>query len=160
VPEGPGINDDGFGTATLLAQAEKLADGHYKLRNKIRFARWSAEEEGLIGSTYDAHNLSQAEVDKIDVMLDYDMLSSPNDVRFVYDGDGNAEPGNPAGPEGSGKAEQVFDDWFSAQGLQSERVPFDFGASKHPFGSKPKKAKAGESRREQVRHGHNHRVGR
>ena len=31
----------------------------------------------------------------------------------------------PAGPEGSGKVEQVFDDWFDAQGLASERVPFD-----------------------------------
>ena len=70
---------------------------------------------------YYAHNLSQAEVDKIDVMLDYDMLSSANYVRFVYDGDGNAATGNPAGPEGSGKVEQVFDDWFSAQGLQSAR---------------------------------------
>jgi len=125
VPEGPGINDDGSGTATLFAQAEELADGHYRLRNKIRFAWWGAEEEGLIGSTYYAHNLSQAEVDKIDVMLDYDMLASPNYVRFVYDGDGNAAPGNPAGPEGSGKVEQVFDDWFDAQGLASERVPFD-----------------------------------
>ena len=125
VPEGPGINDDGSGTATLLAQAEELADGHYKLRNKIRFAWWGGEENGLVGSTYYAHNLSQAEVDKIDVMLDYDMLASPNYVRFVYDGDGNAEPGNPAGPDGSGKVEQVFDDWFSAQGLASERVPFD-----------------------------------
>ena len=34
-------------------------------------------------------------------------------------------PDNPAGPEGSGKVEQVFDDWFHAQGLASERVPFD-----------------------------------
>ena len=125
VPDGPGINDDGSGTATLLAQAQEIADGHYNLRNKIRFAWWGAEENGLVGSTYYAHNLSQAEVDKIDVMLDYDMLSSPNYVRFVYDGDGNAAPGNPAGPEGSGKVEQVFDDWFRAQGLQSERVPFD-----------------------------------
>ena len=124
-PEGPGINDDGSGTATLLAQAEELANGHYNLRNKIRFAWWGAEENGLVGSTYYAHNLSQAEVDKIDVMLDYDMLASPNYVRFVYDGDGNAEEGNPAGPEGSGKVEQVFDDWFRAQGLASERVPFD-----------------------------------
>jgi Zn-dependent M28 family amino/carboxypeptidase len=125
VTAGPGINDDGSGTATLLAQAEELADGHYNLRNKIRFAWWGAEENGLVGSTYYAHNLSQKEVDKIDVMLDYDMLSSPNYVRFAYDGDGNAAPGNPAGPEGSGKVEQVFDDWFRAQGLASERVPFD-----------------------------------
>ena len=59
------------------------------------------------------------------MMLDYDMLASPNYVRFIYDGDGNAEAGNPAGPEGSGKVEQVFEDWFAAQGLESERVPFD-----------------------------------
>ena len=74
VPDGPGINDDGSGTATLLAQAEEIADGNYKVRNKIRFAWWGAEENGLVGSTYYAHNLSQNEVDKIDVMLDYDML--------------------------------------------------------------------------------------
>lgn len=125
VPEGPGINDDGSGTATLLAQAEEVAEGHYKLRNKIRFAWWGAEENGLVGSTYYAHNLSQQEVDRIDVMLDYDMLASANYVRGVYDGDGNAAPGNPAGPQGSGKVEQVFDDWFDAQGMESVRRAFD-----------------------------------
>ena len=52
VPDGPGINDDGSGTATLLAQAQELARGRYKLRNKIRFAWWGAEENGLVGSTY------------------------------------------------------------------------------------------------------------
>ena len=103
VPEGPGINDDGSGTATLLAQAQEIADGHYKLRNKIRFAWWGAEENGLVGSTYYAHSLSQSEVDKIDVMLDYDMLSSANYVRFVYDGDGNAEAGQPGRPRGLGQ---------------------------------------------------------
>ena len=34
VPAGPGINDDGSGTATLLAQAQEVAKGHYKLRNR------------------------------------------------------------------------------------------------------------------------------
>ena len=51
VPAGPGINDDGSGTATLLAQAQELAAGHYNLRQKIRFAWWGAEENGLVGST-------------------------------------------------------------------------------------------------------------
>ncbi|CUR61877.1 putative Aminopeptidase Y [metagenome] len=125
VEAGPGINDDGSGTATLLAQAEELANGRYHLRNKVRFGWFGAEENGLVGSTYYAHNLSQREVDKIDVMLDYDMLASPNYVRGVYDGDGNAAPDNPAGPEGSGKVEQVFDDWFDAQGLESVRRAFD-----------------------------------
>ena len=126
VPEGPGINDDGSGTASLLAMAEEISRGHYNLRQKIRFAWWGAEENGLVGSTYYAHNLSDAEVAKIDVMLDYDMLASPNYVRFVYDGDGS-EPGNEdfSGPPGSGKVESVFDDWFKAQGMQSDRVPFD-----------------------------------
>jgi Zn-dependent M28 family amino/carboxypeptidase len=134
VPAGPGINDDGSGTSALLAMAQELADGHYNNRNKIRFAWWGAEEEGLVGSTYYAHNLSQKEVDKIDVMLDYDMLSSPNYARLVYDGDGNDmardpeqpdPPEHPAGPEGSGKVESVFDDWFKSQGLQTHRVAFD-----------------------------------
>jgi Zn-dependent M28 family amino/carboxypeptidase len=125
VEAGPGINDDGSGSAMLLAQAEELASGHYDLRNKIRFMWFGAEENGLVGSTYYAHSLSQAEVDKIAVMLDYDMLASANYVRGIYDGDGNAVPGNPAGPEGSGKVEQVFDDWFDAQGMESVRRAFD-----------------------------------
>ena len=49
VPAGPGINDDGSGTATLLAQAEEIADGHYKLRNKIRFMWFGARKTGWSG---------------------------------------------------------------------------------------------------------------
>ena len=58
-------------------------------------------------------------------MLDYDMLASPNYVRFIYDGDGNAAPGKPVGPEGSGKVEQVHEDYFRYLGLKTDRVPFD-----------------------------------
>jgi Zn-dependent M28 family amino/carboxypeptidase len=125
VPAGPGINDDGSGTAMLLTMAQELAKHRYHLKQKIRFGWWGAEENGLVGSQYYAHRLSDGEIAKIDVMLDYDMLASPNYVRFIYDGDGNAAPDNPAGPEGSGLVEQVHADWFDARGLQSERVPFD-----------------------------------
>jgi Zn-dependent M28 family amino/carboxypeptidase len=59
------------------------------------------------------------------VMLDYDMLASPNHVRFVYDGDGSTFGDDVSGPPGSGKVESVFDDWFKAQGMQSDRVAFD-----------------------------------
>ena len=106
VPEGPGINDDGSGTATLLAQAQELASGRYQPRQKIRFAWWGAEENGLVGSSYYARNLSDKEVAKIDVMLDYDMLASPNYILGVYDGDGDdPEEGveHPPGPEGCGQ---------------------------------------------------------
>jgi hypothetical protein len=125
VPEGPGINDDGSGTGALLVMAEQANKRGVKLRQKIRFMWFGAEENGLVGSSYYAANLSDDEVEKVDVMLDYDMLASANYIRMIYDGDGNAEPGNPAGPEGSGKVEQVFDDWFRSRGLQSARTPFD-----------------------------------
>jgi Zn-dependent M28 family amino/carboxypeptidase len=128
VPEGPGINDDGSGTATLLAQAEELASGHYQPRQKIRFAWWGAEENGLIGSSYYARTLSDKEAAKIDVMLDYDMLASANYILGVYDGDGDdPEEGveHPPGPEGSGKVEDVFDDWFRAQGRPTVKGAFD-----------------------------------
>jgi Zn-dependent M28 family amino/carboxypeptidase len=128
VPAGPGINDDGSGTAMLLAQAEAMAKHHNakNVRQKIRFGWWGAEEEGLIGSTYYSHNLTDAEVKKIDGMLDYDMLASQNYVRFLYDGDGS-EPGNEAfsGPPGSGLIEKVQNDWFSSKGQATDRVPFD-----------------------------------
>lgn len=125
VPAGPGINDDGSGVATLLAQAEELSEGRYRIRNKVRFAFWGAEENGLVGSSYYAANLTDAEVDQIDVNLNYDMLASANFVRFIYDGDGDDAPDNPVGPEGSGTVEEVHDDWFRAQGLASDRIPFD-----------------------------------
>ncbi len=128
VPEGPGINDDGSGTATLLAQAQELASGRYQPRQKIRFAWWGAEENGLVGSSYYARTLSDKEAAKIDVMLDYDMLASPNYILGVYDGDGDdPEEGveHPPGPEGSGKVEDVFDDWFRAQGRPTVKGAFD-----------------------------------
>ena len=128
VPAGPGINDDGSGTAMLLAQAEAMAQkGNARnLRQKVRFMWFGAEEDGLIGSQYYAHNLSDREVKKVDGMLDYDMLASSNYVRFVYDGDGSS-PGNEPfkGPPGSGLIEEVQKSYFSSKGQQTEPTPFD-----------------------------------
>lgn len=52
VPEGPGINDNGSGTAGLLEYAEKLAKLKVPVKNKVRFAWWAAEEAGLVGSNH------------------------------------------------------------------------------------------------------------
>jgi Zn-dependent M28 family amino/carboxypeptidase len=124
VEAGPGINDDGSGTSLLLTMAQRLARPGHPLKQKIRFAWWGAEEEGLIGSNYYASQLSDEEADKIDVMLDYDMLSSPNYARLVYDGDGS-EADNPAGPDGSGTVEEVFREWFSSKRQPVVAIPFD-----------------------------------
>ena len=131
VEDGPGINDDGSGTALLLTMAQRLARGDFPLRQQIRFGWWGAEEEGLVGSNYYAANLTEDEVSQIDVMLDFDMLSSPNFARLVYDGDGSdigPPPGNvpnPAGPEGSGTVEEVFREWFASKRQAVWAIPFD-----------------------------------
>ena len=51
VEEGPGVNDNGSGTAALLASAEALAKQPTEVDNAIRFGWWGAEEVGLVGST-------------------------------------------------------------------------------------------------------------
>ncbi len=48
VAEGPGINDNGSGTAAILETAQQMAK--VNPRNKVRFALWGAEEAGLVGS--------------------------------------------------------------------------------------------------------------
>jgi len=57
VPEGPGINDNGSGTAGLLEYAVTLADLKAPVKNKVRFAWWAAEEAGLVGSEYYTNEL-------------------------------------------------------------------------------------------------------
>jgi len=125
VPAGPGINDDGSGTAFQLELAEQLAKSGTPPRNKIRFLWFGGEEDGLVGSQYYAAHLSAADVAKTDVMIDTDMIASPNFARLVYDGDGNGKPGNPAGPAGSGTVENVFVRYWAQRGLVSEPIPFD-----------------------------------
>ncbi len=49
-----------------------------KPQNTIRFAWWGAEELGLIGSTAYVDGLSQEELDRIALYLNYDMVGSPN----------------------------------------------------------------------------------
>ncbi len=85
VPAGPGINDNGSGSAALLELAEQLAK--LKPENTLRFAWWGAEESGLIGSTAYVNGLSQAERDRIALYLNFDMVGSPNYIFMVYDAD-------------------------------------------------------------------------
>ncbi|POM23831.1 Aminopeptidase S [Actinomadura rubteroloni] len=125
VTDGPGINDDGSGTATLLATARQIAKLGGKLRNKVRFAFWGAEEEGLLGSQHYVDSLAPADLDKIALDLNFDMLASPNFVRFVFDGDNSAGQNNVEAPAGSGAIEKTFTDYFGARKLATEPTAFD-----------------------------------
>jgi aminopeptidase Y len=117
VAEGPGINDDGSGTITLLEIAKQLT--HFKVNNCVRFGWWAGEEEGLLGSDYYAEHLSTEENMKIRLFMDYDMLASPNFAYQVY----NAT--NAASPVGSKQLRDLYTSWYKANGIPYTFIEFD-----------------------------------
>lgn len=133
VVEGAGINDNGSGSATILEIAQEMAELKYtkKLQRQVRFAFWGAEELGLLGSQHYVNSLSESQLDAIYANLDFDMLGSPNYVRFVYDGDGSDT--SPAGPPGSDAIEEVFTDYFASQRLASQPTEFSGRSDYGPF---------------------------
>ena len=138
VSRGPGINDDGSGTGMDLEIAETYAaQGRIPdTRNKLRFIWFSGEEEGLLGSQFYVDSLSAAEQGDIMAMLDFDMVGSPNFVRFVYDGDNSSFPVGPgvaAGPPGSAYIEGLFADYFNHVDLAIDPTAFDGRSDYGPF---------------------------
>jgi Zn-dependent M28 family amino/carboxypeptidase len=123
VAEGPGINDNGTGSATLLEIAKQISDLGIAPKNKIRLAWWGAEEEGLIGSTDYVDALKKSEVKQILLYLNFDMLGSPNFARLIYDGDGSAF--GTAGPKGSDSIEHNYEQYFKSQDLPTGETAFD-----------------------------------
>lgn len=121
VLDGPGINDNGSGTATLLEIAcklSKLSKMGFEPQNRLRFAFWGAEEIGLKGSNYYVENLDEEERDNIALYLNFDMVGSPNYVRFVFDGDGSDT--EIAGPPGSDMIEELFVNYFYIMGMETD----------------------------------------
>jgi Zn-dependent M28 family amino/carboxypeptidase len=100
-------------------------------RNKVRFAWWGAEESGLVGSQHYVDNLSKKEQKDIALNLNFDMIGSPNFVRFVYDGNGSDTALK--GPAGSKAIEEVFLDFFADEGLETEPTAFDGRSDYGPF---------------------------
>ena len=129
---GAGINDNGSGSAAILEIAEQLAA--VNLRNKVRFIWFSAEESGLLGSEAYVASLPDAEREKIAAMLNFDMIGSPNFVRFVYDGDlSDSEPPEGGAPAGSAEIEELFLAYFASRGLATEPTAFDGRSDYGPF---------------------------
>jgi Zn-dependent M28 family amino/carboxypeptidase len=131
VAAGPGINDNGSGSATILEIAEQIAELRVHTKQRLRFAFWGAEEAGLLGSEHYVAQLSEEQQDTIFANLNFDMVGSPNYVRFVYDGDGS-DTGT-EGPAGSGDIEKIFTDYFTGQGLASDPSPFNGRSDYGPF---------------------------
>ena len=131
VQRGPGINDNGSGSAAILETALQMAK--VKPRNRLRFAWWGGEESGLIGSTAYVAGLSQAERDRIALYLNFDMVGSPNSVFFVYDGDNSDNVGAPAGPAGLAQIEKVFENFYTERGIPFKGTDFSGRSDYGPF---------------------------
>lgn len=121
VPEGPGINDNGSGSAVVLETALRMAElgGGERPANRVRFAFWGAEEVGLVGSRHHLQSLPEEERGRLAAVLNFDMVGSPNSARLVYDG-----------PAAIGR---VFRDYFDSAGLEAGSTPMRGGSDHAPF---------------------------
>ncbi|MFD7450143.1 M28 family metallopeptidase [Kitasatospora sp. NPDC059827] len=129
VPAGPGINDNGSGAAGILEVAKNL--GTRPVKNKVRFAWWSAEEFGLKGSEAYVKSLADADRKNIRLYLNFDMIASPNYAQFVYNGSGSA--GGGAGPEGSAQIERFLTDYLDGRELPHDPSAFNGRSDYGPF---------------------------
>ena len=126
VPEGPGINDNGSGSAAILETALMMAK--VKPQNTVRFAWWGAEELGLVGSSAYVDGLSQAEKDRIALYMNYDMVGSPNYVTMVYDADESTFAAADQGvvvPDGSIAIEDLYESYYTKIGEPYDDSAFD-----------------------------------
>ncbi|MCZ7458650.1 M28 family metallopeptidase [Streptomyces sp. WMMC940] len=117
VSSGPGMNDNGSGSAGVLETALAVSRAQLQPAKHLRFAWWGAEELGLVGSRYYVNNLPSAERSKISGYLNFDMIGSPNPGYFVYDDDPTIE--------------QTFKDFYAGLGVPTEIETEGDGRSDH-----------------------------
>ncbi|MFD7558815.1 MULTISPECIES: M28 family metallopeptidase [unclassified Streptomyces] len=133
VAAGPGINDNGSGSAGILQVAQRLASSQNKIKNKVKFGWWSAEEFGLLGSEAYVDGLTEAQKKQIKLYLNFDMIASPNSAYFVYDGDDSDKTGAGPGPEGSAQLEKGITDFLDSNNIPHEGTDFSGRSDYGPF---------------------------
>ncbi|GAB3367848.1 M28 family peptidase [Micromonospora halotolerans] len=83
VSAGPGINDNGSGSATLLENALVLASQNPSMTKRVRFAWWTDEEQGLNGSEFYVNSLTATQKSAIKGYYNFDMVGSTNGGYFI-----------------------------------------------------------------------------
>jgi Zn-dependent M28 family amino/carboxypeptidase len=130
VPAGPGINDNGSGSATDLQLALLIAKLNMTLNNRFRFAWWGAEELGLLGSTAYVQSIQGTpEIQNIALNLNFDMIGSPNFFRGVYNGSG----ASPNVINGSISIQNLFANYFQSNNITYAFTSFDGRSDYGPF---------------------------
>ncbi|KAG6853597.1 hypothetical protein C0991_002920 [Blastosporella zonata] len=152
VPAGAGINDDGVrlllscllpnahnlsdnqsGTATVAEIAVQLSK-FSGIKNAVRFAWWTAEELGLVGSRYYVDHLPDEEKAKIFASIQLDMTASPNYIIGIYDADNSTgqNTGIPA-PAGSASIEKLYQLAYDKLHVNYTSYAFTSGSDYRPF---------------------------
>jgi hypothetical protein len=129
--DGPGMNDNGSGTMTVLEIARELAalaaappPGGGPAW-KVRVVFFTGEEIALLGSQAYVDGLDTAAKNAIQAYLNFDMLASRNGIRAVYDG---AATTNETGSE---VVARLFAQALGAEGLQWESENIGGAVSDH-----------------------------
>ena len=133
---GPGINDNGSGSALILEMALQIAKLELQPQKSLRFAWWDGEEYGLLGSIEYGESLDPDELDGLQAYLNYDMVASANGAPFLYDGDGTNKGldfGGAPAPRGSGDIEHLTQTWFDGRALQYTEVSVDIPSDSYWF---------------------------
>lgn len=85
----------------------------YRTKNKVRFAWWGAEENGLLGSKHYCSTLGVSEADKILAYLNFDMVGK----GYIGVGDGDGSSHGSVAPPGSEVIERIYHEHFERQGI-------------------------------------------
>ncbi|WP_203671809.1 M28 family peptidase [Streptomyces sp. SID13666] len=83
VSAGPGINDNGSGSSSLLENALVLAQQNPTMAKHARFAWWNGEEQGMQGSQFYVSQLGSAQRGAIKAYYNLDMVGSTNAGYFI-----------------------------------------------------------------------------
>ncbi len=89
VPDFPGANDNGSGTAIILTIAREIAEKSYPFT--VRFINFGSEELGLLGSNFYVDSLSAEERENTTAMMNFDALGTGDEVGVLGDSDLTAE---------------------------------------------------------------------
>jgi aminopeptidase S len=128
VEDGPGMNDNGSGSAALLELAVRMG-GFPRVTNQVRLAWWGAEEVDMDGSTHYVETLSRADQRKIALYLNLDMVASPNVGYLVEGKDGCDEDA----ADGSAEVARVPAERLTATGVKPETIDFRCDSDYLPF---------------------------
>ena len=130
VAAGPGINDDGSGSAINLELALKWPSLKKSPRNRYQALWWGSEEEGLIGSRYFVRSLNQSgALGNYALYINMDMLASPNYILKILDGNTTA----PAIQGPSSKITGLFERAFEQQHVPYMMSAMTGGSDFLPF---------------------------